>query len=160
MKKSILKITILLSVFAMLAISCSKSDDDVPDQADGKYTVKMDGKTIATGSTIEVGWLGNMATMAEGDDFVVLVASVPTETGGTYTFDTSSSSGTVSIMGKNILLEDGSDEMYFSVSGFVKRESKTKISFEGTCTAMISTVTHTFSGTLESDAFKIEYQTE
>ncbi len=141
----------------MLATSCSKNDDIVPDQADGKYTVKMDGKTIASGTTLEVGWIGTIATMSEGDDFSVIVASIPTETGDVYNFDSSSSTGTVSIMGINLLLSDGSDEMYFSVTGFVKRDSKTKISFEGTCTALMSSEVHTFSGTLESDAFKITY---
>ena len=159
MKRSLFKIAILLSAFAILAVSCSKDDDGTPKQADGKYTVKMDGKTIATGTTIEVGWLGSVATMSEGDDFSVIVASVPAQSGGVTTFDGSSSSGTVSIMGKNLLLSDGSDELYFSISGSVKRESTTKISFEGTCSAMMSTEIHTFSGTLESDAFKIEYTT-
>ena len=117
----------------------------------------MDGKTIATGTTIEVGWLETLASMSEGEDFTVLVASVPEETGGVYTFDSSSSTGTVTIMGKNLLLTDGSDELYFSASGSITRVSETKISFEGTCSAMMSTETHTFSGTLESDVFKITY---
>lgn len=157
MKKSILKIAILLGVFAVLTTSCGKDEDPTPDQHDGKYTVIMDGKTIATGTTIEVGWLETLASMSKGDDFTVLVASVPKETGGVYNFDNSNSTGSVTIMGKNLLFSDGSDELYFSVSGSIKRESTTKISFEGICSAMLSSETHTFSGTLESEAFKIEY---
>lgn len=160
MKKSILKIAILLSAFAIMATSCGKDDDPTTDKPEGKYTVKMDGKTVATGTTIEVGWLGTLASMSQGEDFTVLVASVPEETGGVYTFDSSHSTGTVTIMGKNLLLTGGSDEAYFSASGSVTRVSVTKISFEGTCTALLSTDTHTFSGTLESDAFKIVYPTE
>jgi len=157
MKKSIFTIAILLSAFAILATSCSKDDDPTTEKTEGKYTVKMDGKTIATGTTIEVGWLETLASMSKGDDFTVLVASVPEETGGVYNFDSSSSTGTVTIMGKNLLLTDGSDELYFSASGSIKRESTTKISFEGTCSAMMSSETHRFSGTLESDVFKIKY---
>lgn len=159
MKKSIIKVVMLLSAFAILATSCGK--DDVPEQElDGSYTVKMDGKTIATGTTIEVGWLETLASMSKGEDFTVLVASVPEETGGVYTFDSSNATGTVTIMGKNLLLTDGSDELYFSASGSVTRVSTTKISFEGTCSAMLSSEIHTFSGTLESDVFKIEYSGE
>lgn len=159
MKKSILKIAILLSVFAVLVTACG--EDDIPEQElDGTYTVKMDGKTIASGTTIEVGWLETLASMSEGEDFTVLVASVPEETGGVYTFDSSNATGTVTIMGKNLLLTDGSDELYFSASGSVTRVSTTKISFEGTCSAMMSSEIHTFSGTLESDVFKIEYSGE
>ncbi len=159
MKKSIFKIAILLSAFAIMVTSCGKDEVSVPDQPEGKYTVKMDGKTIATGTTIDVGWLGNLATIGGEDDFTLIVASVPTETGGVFSFDASDASGTVSIMGKNLLLTDGTDELYFSSIGTVKRESKTKISFEGTCSAMMSSEMHTFSGTLESDAYKIEYTT-
>lgn len=159
MKKSIFKIAILLSVFAVLVTACG--EDDIPEQElDGTYTVKMDGKTIASGTTIEVGWLETLASMSEGEDFTVLVASVPEETGGVYTFDSSNATGTVTIMGKNLLLTDGSDELYFSASGSVTRVSTTKISFEGTCSAMMSSEIHTFSGTLESDVFKIEYSGE
>jgi len=158
MKKSILKIVFLVSVFAILATSCGKDNDPTTDKPEGQYTVKMDGKTIATGTTIEVGWVGTVATMSKGEDFSVIVAAVPLETGGTSSFDSSNSTGTVTIMGNNLLLSDGSDELYFSSGGTVKRESKTKISFEGTCAAMMSSEVHTFSGTFESDAFKIEYK--
>lgn len=155
MKKSILKIAILISIFSVLLSSCGKDEIDTPETPEGKYTVKMDGKTIATGTTIEVGWLENLATVSEGDDFSILVGAIPTETGGITQFDESNSTGTVTIMGKNLLLTDESDEIYFSNSGSVKRESSTKISFEGTCKAMLSTTSHTFSGTIESDAFKL-----
>ncbi len=161
MEKSILKIAMLLSIFSVVVSSCGKDEPTIPDQKDGNYTVKMDGNTLATGTTIKVGWLETSettmsATMAK-DDFSVLVGAVPKATGGVNNFDNTTSSGTVTIMGKNLLLSDGSDELYFSISGSIKRESATKISFEGTCSAMMSSEVHTFSGTLESDAFKIEY---
>lgn len=160
MKKSILNIALLLSIFSVALSSCSKDDTDkeiakTTNLPEGKYTVIMDGKTIASGTTIEVGWLQTMASMSEGEDFTVLVANVPEEVGGVFNFNATSSTGTVTIMGKNLLLNNGSEELYFSSTGFVKRESSTKISFQGTCSAMLSTESHTFSGTLESDAYKI-----
>ncbi len=140
----------------MVFSSCSKDKDNTtPAQPTGEYNVVMDGNTIASGSTIEVGYLENLATISEGDNFSVLVGSVPTSVGEVTQFDESNSSGTITIMGKNLLLTNGSDEIYFSKSGSVKRESATKISFQGTCSAMLSTETHTFSGTIESDAYKL-----
>ena len=158
MNKTIFKIMFLLSVITVITASCDKNEVSDPTKADGKYTLIMDGKTIASGTTLEVGWLETAATMSEGDNFSIIVASIPGETGKTYSFDNSSSSGTVTIMGKNILLTNGSDEMYFSQSGSVTRVSKTKVSFEGKCSAMMSTEIHTFSGTMESDVFKVVYE--
>ncbi len=155
MKKSILNIAILVSIFSVALISCSKDNDSTPTKPNGKYNVVMDGKTIASGNTIEVGYLENLASISEGDNFSLLVASVPLSVGGVTQFDEANSSGTVTIMGTNLLLTDGSDEIYFSNSGSVKRESATKISFQGTCSAMLSSETHSFSGTIESDAYKL-----
>ena len=156
MKKSILNIAILFTIFSVVLSSCSKDDIETPaDQAEGKYTVIIDGKTVASGTTIEVGYLEALATIGEGDDFGLLVGSVPLTVGGVTQFDATNASGTITIMGKNLLLTDGSDELYFSKSGTIKRESTTKISFQGTCTAMLSSVSHTFSGTIESDAYKL-----
>ncbi|MDY0103043.1 MAG: hypothetical protein RBS07_08880 [Lentimicrobium sp.] len=159
MKKSILTIAIALSVLSVVFTSCKKDKDEdvVTGQTEGTYDVKMDGQTIASGSTIEVGWLGNLITIANGDAFSVLVASVPENVGGVFQFDESLSTGTVTIMGQNLLLTDGSDELYFSHSGTVTRESDTKVTFEGTCKAMLSAEVHTFSGTVESDVFKLIY---
>lgn len=160
MKKSILTIVFVFSALSVVFTSCKKDEVVEPQpvgQTEGTYNVKMDGETIASGTTLEVGWLGNLITISNGDDFSILVSSVPENVGGVFEFNDSYSSGTVTIMGKNLLLSDESDEMYFSHSGFVKRESDTKVSFEGSCKAMLSTDTHTFSGTLESDVFKLIY---
>ncbi len=159
MKKSILTIAIALSALSVVFTSCKKDKDDevAPGQTEGTYNVIMDGQTIASGSTIEVGLLGNLISIAKGDDFSVLVASVPENVGGVFQYTDSISSGTVSIMGKNLLLSDGSDELYFSHTGTVTRESNTKITFEGSCSALFSTEMHTFSGTVESNAFKLIY---
>jgi hypothetical protein len=159
MKKSILTMAIVLSTLSVVFTSCKKDKDEDagPAQTEGTYNVVIDGQTIASGTTIEVGWVGNAATVSKGDDFSVIISSIPVEVGEVFHFDETMSSGTISIMGKNLLLSDGSDEMYFSQTGTVTRESKTKITFEGTCSAMLTTDKHTFSGTVESDVFKMIY---
>jgi hypothetical protein len=152
MKKSIFKIAVLLSVFAFLTTSCNK-DDELPSQLEGKYKVTMDGKTVADSKTEEVGMLGNAITLSLGEDFSIIISGVPVSVGDVAQIgdDTGTS---VIISGKN-LLKTGEDEIYFSISGTVKRSSASKISFEGTCSEMGSSTVHTFSGTGESDAFKI-----
>jgi hypothetical protein len=159
MKKSILTVAIVLSALSVVFTSCKKDKDEDagPAQTEGTYNVVMDGQTIASGTTIEVGWLGNLITISKGDDFSILVASVPENVGGVFHCDDSYANGTITIMGQNLLLTDGSDEMYFSHSGTVTRESNTKITIEGTCSAMLSTEMHTFNGTVESDVFKLIY---
>ena len=154
MKKSIFKIAILLSAFAILVTSCGKDDDEkIPDQLSGKYHLVMDDTTVADGTTEEVGMLGNTVSLSVGEDFGVIIAGVPESIGGTAQIGGQGDGCSVIISGRN-LLSNGTDEMYFSVSGTVKRTSGSKITIEGTCTNL-SGGTHTFNGTAESDAYKI-----
>lgn len=153
MRKSILKIAILLSAFAILATSCSDSDDDITT-LEGKYTLVLDGSTVASGTTEEVGMIGNAISLSKGDEFGVLISGVPETVGGEAEIGANGSDASVSITGIN-LLENGEDEMYFSISGTIKRTSGNKISFEGTCSDLGGTTVHTFNGTAESDAYKI-----
>lgn len=154
MNKSILKIAILLSAFAIMATSCGKDDDDLPTTLEGKYKVTLDGKTVADGKTQEVGMIGNAISLSLGDDFSVLISGVPESVSGVAQIGGNNSETSVTIMGKN-LLKAGEDEMYFSISGTVTRSSASKITFEGTCSELGGTTVHTFSGTAESDAYKI-----
>lgn len=159
MRKSILTIAIAFSVLSAVFTSCKKDKDEDTGsgQTEASYNLTMDGQTIASGSTIEVGWVGNAATVSKGEEFSVIVSSIPVTVGEVFQFDASSANGSVTIMGKNILLTDGSDEMYFSHAGKVTRESSTKISFEGTCMDILSTESYTFSGTIEADIFQQTY---
>jgi hypothetical protein len=153
MKKSILKIAILLSAFAIMATSCSDSNDDIIT-LDGKYTLVLDGSTVASGETEEVGMIGNAISLSKGEDFGFIVSGVPETVGGEAEIGGMGSGASVSITGKN-LLGNGEDELYFSISGTVKRTSASKITFEGTCSDLIGTTVYSFSGTAESDAYKI-----
>jgi hypothetical protein len=154
MKKSILKIAIILSAFAILATSCGKDDDDEVTTLKGKYTLTMDGKTVASGETTEVGMIGNTISLSLGESFAVLVTGVPESVGGVAQIGDDESDASVSITGKN-LLGNGADELYFSITGTIKRSTAGKITFEGTCSEFGGTTTHTFNGTAESDVFKI-----
>ncbi len=155
MKKSILAIAIILGAASTLLTSCNK--DEVPDldQWGGTYEVLMDGNVIAEGSTEQIGLMGNVASAANGEEFGVLVANVPSSTGGVTNIDDSDESGMVTINGINLTMDDGTNEMYFAVSGTITRKSATTISFEGECMSLEDATTHSFSGSLESKAFKL-----
>jgi len=155
MKKSILAIAIILGAASTVLTSCNKEEVDPVDQWGGSYELLMDGKVIAEADTDEIGLLGNLASVSDGEGFAILVANVPLSAGGETSIDDTEESGMVTITGKNMLLDDGSDELYFSISGTIKRESTTTISFEGTCTSFDDATTHTFSGSMESKAFKL-----
>lgn len=155
MKKSILAIAIILGAASTLLTSCNKDEVDPLDQWGGSYELYMDGKVIAEGDTDEIGMLGNAASVSNGEEFGILLANVPLSAGGVTNIDDSEESGMVSITGKNLLLDDGSDEMYFAISGTIKRESATTITFEGTCSSLGDATEHTYSGSMESNAFKL-----
>lgn len=155
MKKSILAIAIILGAASTVLTSCNKEEVDPLDQWGGSYELLMDGKVIAEGDTDEIGLLGNLASVSDGEGFGILVANVPLSAGGVTNIDESDESGVVTITGVNLLLDDGSDELYFSVTGTIKRESASTITFEGTCASLGDATTHTFSGSVESKAFKL-----
>jgi hypothetical protein len=154
MKKSIFRIAILLSAFAIMATSCGKDEEDLPVIHEGKYKVILDGKTVADGKTEEVGMVGNAISISLGESFSVLIAGVPVSVGGEAQIGEDNSDASVSILGKN-LLKNGEDELYFSITGTIKRSTASKITFEGTCSEMGGTTIYTFSGSAESDIFKI-----
>lgn len=136
-----------------MATSCSKDSDDATTLK-GTYKLVLDGQTVASGETEEVGMIGNAISLSLGEDFGFLVSGVPESVGGEAEIGASGSGTSVSITGKN-LLGNGEDELYFSISGTVKRTSGSKITFEGTCSDLGGTTIHTFSGSAESNAYKI-----
>lgn len=155
MKKSILTIAILLSIFSVVITSCSKEDDDiVPSQLEGEYHLVMDGKTVADGKTKEVGMIGNAVSVSVGEDFGILISGVPESVGDVAQIGGTATACSIAITGKNIL-GSGADEMYFSISGTVKRTSASKITFEGTCSNISATIVYSFSGSVESDVYKV-----
>jgi len=154
MKKSIFTIAILLSIFSVVLTSCGKDDVEEKASLKGKYSLIMDGKKVASGETAEVGMVGNAISISLGEDFGILISGVPESVGGEAQIGGNGSETSVSITGKN-LLKNGTDELYFSISGTVKRTSGSKITFEGSCSELGSSTVHTFSGTAESDIYKI-----
>lgn len=144
-----------MGALSLMLTSCVK--DILPDGDDwgGTYELILDGEVVKSGSTEQVGLLGNLASVSEGDDFGLLVANVPGTKGGVTQIDDGDDSGVVTITGRNLLKDDGSDELYISMSGSITRATSTKITFEGTITSFEDVDSHTFSGTMESNAFKL-----
>jgi len=159
MKKSIFKIAILFSLFGVVLTSCKEDNDDstpVSTDPSGTYQLLMDGNTVAEGtSTIKVMMFDNTVNLGgSGSDFVITITNVPVSIGGAVAIGSRDKSQ-LSIQGKN-LLESGTDEIYWAMSGTVTRTSASKISFEGTCRTDPTAVVHTFSGYVESDAYKVK----
>ncbi len=155
MKKSILAIAIILGAASTVLTSCKKDDVEPLDQWGGSYELLLDGKVVAKGDTEEIGMLGNAASASNGEEFAILLANVPLSSGDVTNIDDSEESGMVSITGKSLLLDDGTDELYFAISGTIKRKSATTITFEGSCSSLQDATKHTFSGSMESKAFKL-----
>jgi hypothetical protein len=155
MKKSLLAIAIILGAASTILTSCNKDEVDPLDQWGGSYELLMDGKVIAKGDTEEIGLLGNAASASNGEEFGILLANVPLSAGGVTNIDDTEESGMVSITGRNLMLDDGSDELYFAISGSITRESASTITFEGTCASLNGATEHSFSGSMESKAFKL-----
>ena len=70
-----------------------------------------------------MGMFANLASVSEGENFGILVANVPGSNGGVTQINDSEEGGLVTITGRNILKDDGSDELYLSMSGSIKRVS-------------------------------------
>lgn len=155
MKKSILTIAIFLGALSIMLTSCEKKILNDEGEWGGTYELLIDGKVVKEGSTEEIGMLANLASVSDGENFGLLVANVPGSKGGVTQIDDSEEGGVVTITGRNIMKDDGSDELYMSISGSIKRVSSSKITFEGTLTSLEDVTTHTFSGTIESNAFKL-----
>lgn len=154
MKKNLLSIAILLGVSGLMFTSCEKTIAD-DETWGGTYEIVINGKVVAEGETEEVGMVFNVISMSKGEDFSVLVSGVPESSGDETKIDEDASEGSVTIMGMNLLEEDGTEEMYFSADGTIKRASGSKVTFEGTCTTLTDQTPIPFSGTLESKAFKL-----
>lgn len=147
MYKALLSIAILFASLSMFT-SCEKDTNDT-GAITGKFKLSMNGKVVAEGSTEEVGKLLLTITINDGEDFGIMIFGTPVELGSEVDLDGSNSSMTIT--GKNIL-GDGSDELYVSISGKMKRVSSDKISFEGTCTDLSGTE-YAYSGYVESKIF-------
>lgn len=162
MKNNIFALAITFSFFSVVFVSCSKDDTSsestVPSAA---YQLIMDGNVVAEGtSTNKVLMLDNTINIGgAGSDFVITITNVPEEIGGNIAVDLSSGvdgDNCQLIISGNNILESGADEIYWAKSGTVTRTSVSMINFLGTCQSDASgSVIYSFSGSVESDAFKI-----
>lgn len=170
MKKSIFTLAIILSLFSVVLFSCNKDDDDDDDDNNGSpantevsstYKLVMNGNIVAEGtSTNKILLYGTTLNMGgTGSELVITITNVPVSIGGSIEIEeTSGVNGEycqLSISGTN-LLANGADEIYWGTDGTVTRTSATKISFTGICKEdAAGTITHTFIGNVESDAYKV-----
>lgn len=156
----------MMTALLFFLSSCGKDeakDDPSPInmEASGTYKLLMNDNIVAEGtSTQKVLMFDNMVNLGgTGSELVVTITNVPVAIGANIDINESSGSNgdncQLTISGNN-LLEDGADEIFWGTIGTVTRTTATKISFNGTCKADASgTVTHSFSGSVESDAFKV-----
>lgn len=163
MKKSFLLISILCVVLSVFTSSCDTDDPvlgDEPGQLVGEYELYMDGELTVDGSTGEVGMVqapdesyNTIVTISKDKVVSIMVTGFSKSIGETTEID--GSDITVTITGENLLNSDGVEEMYFAKSGTIKRDSESKISFEGECTVILGQNPHQFSGFVKSDAFEV-----
>lgn len=166
MKNLFFKLSLIVAL-SLSVLACEKDDDDngIPtgtqtEQLSGTYKLYMDGNLVSEGSTNEVGMIqnneqafANTISMSKGEAVSLLINGFSLVSGQEVTITEGSGPG-LSITGKNLLLTDSSDELYFAKTGTLTRTSGSKISFEGTCKGLMSQDSHTFSGYVESEAYK------
>lgn len=152
MKKSVLSIAILLSIFSVVLTSCGKDDSATPEKEvlTGKFEIYIDGSLYTEGTNAEVGYIldnqqnyVNTVTIGN-DDMSIIVSQFPRSIGDVVAMDTNSDPG--------VLIT--STEMYGTVSGSLTRVSGSKISFVGKCKKLMETQEHTISGYVEAEVWK------
>jgi len=164
MKKSIFTLVFFFSLFSLVLNSCSKDDDSslgLSDQS-GSYQIIMDANIIAEGTSTQRVLLyeNTLVLGGAGSDFVITITNVPETIGVSNAIELGSSinddNSQLTISATN-MLESGDAETYWGTTGTITRTSATKISFEATCQIDASgSVLYTFSGTVESEAFKVK----
>lgn len=150
-----LKVLVLLFLtVGLLSTGCKKDDDGNPATPtfSGTYQLYMENNKVADGTTQEIGLIANVVTIANGDAISLVISGVPVTVGESVAIDNANFS--VWITGQNLLLTDGSDELYFAQDGTITRTSSTKVSFQGNCTELFGTTPFSFSGYAESDIYK------
>ncbi len=101
-------------------------------------------------------YAGDLQVQNSDTDLSITLSHVSDTIGVVKSFDESGEDASQFIISGTNLLESGEDESYYAFTGAVTRISATKISFEETCGASPSADQHTFSGSVESDAYIVE----
>lgn len=161
MKKSIFKIVLLFSLFSLVLNSCSKDDDSSLGSSDqsGTYQIIMDENVVAEGTSTKMVLLyeNTLNLGGSGSDFGITITKVPENIDVSADINLSSSANCQLTMSAVNMLGSGEDETYWALTGTVTRTSATEISFEATCQIdATGEVQYTFSGTVESEAFKVQ----
>ncbi len=149
--KNLILTTIILMATALTFSSCDKDDKDDPvlDNLNGKYEIYINGELYDKGENVLIGlmqdtnqsWTNNVTF---GTKIVTAVNQFPETVGSTIDMGTNGDPG---------LTIAGSD-VYYTISGKLKRESKTKVSFEGVCTKMLDPKEYTIKGFVKAEALE------
>ena len=163
MKKSLFTIVILFSLFSLGLSSCDNKESDDPTtpgiegDASGTYKVILDDNVVIEGTATKIIFYAGELQLQNSDaDLTITLNHIPDPIGGANSFSEGGLEASQFIVSGPNLLGSGEDETYYAFTGAVTRTSATKISFEGTCGASPSAEQHTFSGSLESDAYIVE----
>ena len=163
-----LKLMLLAVILPFVLISCGDDDDDnpsgtgTPDTESATYEFYIDGSKVKSGTNGAPGMLKDntgkynaisVHEVPDSESFGIILSGIPLPVGEITNLDSATSS--VSMVGKNLLKDTGSSEVYLAMSGFIKRVSDTKFEFEGTFMDMTTVTSHTFKGFIESDAYEI-----
>jgi hypothetical protein len=142
---------LIIVLFVSAFASCDKDDstDDIIDDKTGSYEINIDGKLFDKGENVTIGliqdanknWTNNVTF---GTNIVTVLSQFPKTIGSTTELGTNGDPG---------LAIAGSD-VYYTISGKLKRESETKVSFEGICSKMLNSQEYTISGFVKTEALK------
>lgn len=155
MKKSIVLLVALFSVFSLAVTSCSSDDDSSsgPEVLTGTYEIYIDGTLYKEGTNADVGLTKdsegnyvNTITIGTGTEVAIVVSGFPFSVSDNVTMGQNGDPG--------VNITSGQD-LYSTISGTLTRTSASRISFEGTCTKLFETQVHTITGYVESEAWEV-----
>ena len=150
MKNSIVT-TFFIMALCLVFTSCDKDDttDDITGDQNGSYEININGELYDKGENVPIGlmqdanqnWTNDVTF---GTNIITVLSQFPKTIGNTIELGTNGDPG---------LAIAGSD-VYYTISGKLKRESETKVSFEGFCSKMLDSQEYTISGFVKTEALK------
>lgn len=154
MKKLFFASIVFLAI-SLVFTSCKKDDDTLPgggvtDDLTGTFKVFKDGALLTEGTVSFVGlvqdnegnWTNNVSMSSENSS--VIIFQFPVGVGSETTMDANGDPG-VGIT---------SGDIYISNGGTMKRESATRVSFDGTFVDASLTGNYNMTGYIEAEALK------
>lgn len=149
--KNLVLSTFILIATCLVFTSCDKDDSTETPTEDllGSYEININGELYDKGENVPIGlmqdvnqnWTNNVTI---GTDIVTVISQFPKKIGSTIEMGKNGDPG-LAIAGIDV---------YYTISGKLKRESETKVSFEGNCSKMLNSKEYTISGFIKAEALK------